>query len=210
MVNIPKTYIAQFLPKNPVIVEAGAHIGRDTKKMARLWPNSTIHAFEPIPELFISLQKKTAGLPNVHRYNCALSNKTGTALMYESGGRSTAVSSLLTPIAEQFVQPEAITTFTAIEVKTITLDDWARQHNINAVDFLWLDMQGYELAALQAAPELLKTVRVIHAEANRIPRYQGMPLYAELSAWLLEQGFIVQYELFARPEWGNALFVRKD
>lgn len=55
--NISKEYIAQFLPPNPIIIEAGAHIGRDTKKMARQWPNAHIHAFEPVPALFEILKK---------------------------------------------------------------------------------------------------------------------------------------------------------
>ena len=49
--------IKQFLPKNPVIVEAGAHIGRDTLKMHAIWPQATIHAFEPVPPLFKQLKK---------------------------------------------------------------------------------------------------------------------------------------------------------
>lgn len=42
----------EYLPSAPVIVEAGAHVGSDTQAMARRWRAATIHAFEPVPELF--------------------------------------------------------------------------------------------------------------------------------------------------------------
>ena len=32
------SYIAQFLPQNPIIIEAGAHRGTDTIAMSRHWP----------------------------------------------------------------------------------------------------------------------------------------------------------------------------
>ena len=36
----PKEYIASFLTKNPVIIEAGAHIGLDTVEMSKFWPKT--------------------------------------------------------------------------------------------------------------------------------------------------------------------------
>ena len=39
---LPKKYFLKFLPENPVILEAGAHKGKDTVEMARLWRGGTI------------------------------------------------------------------------------------------------------------------------------------------------------------------------
>jgi len=49
---IPKKYFRAFLPEKPVILEAGAHKGKDTVELAKIWPKGTIHAFEPVPTLF--------------------------------------------------------------------------------------------------------------------------------------------------------------
>lgn len=54
---IPKEIIGEYLPYNPVIIEAGAHIGIDTIEMHKLWPKSTIYAFEPMSDLFDRLKK---------------------------------------------------------------------------------------------------------------------------------------------------------
>ena len=43
-----KELIKQYLPINPVVIEAGAHIGTDTVEFSKIWPKGSIYAFEPI------------------------------------------------------------------------------------------------------------------------------------------------------------------
>jgi FkbM family methyltransferase len=203
--NISKKIIEYYLPPNPIIVEAGAHIGRDTRKMNIAWPTSTIHAFEPVPELFAILSHNVLPNSNIFCYPLALSNITGITTLFMSSGRSTATSSLLEP-TKQFRKSDTI--FTPIEIQTTTLDDWAQKYYINRVDCLWLDMQGAELLVLKASPTLLKTVSVIYTEVNFIQRYKGMPLYPEIKQWLIEQGFTIVHEACKSSDWGNILCVR--
>ncbi len=204
--HIPKSYIAQFLPSNPIILEAGAHIGRDTIKMAKEWPHATIHAFEPVPHLFEELKKNTTTVSNVHCYNVALSNQSGSATFYQSGGRSTATSSLLAP--KEYLKEHPTTTFEKIIVPTITLDDWAKCNRIIQVDFMWLDMQGAELLALQAGIDLLKTVKAIYCEVSFQERYENNPLAHTIKAWLAQQGFMSIKEDIQNKPWGNVLFIK--
>lgn len=57
--------LKQFLPGNPVIVEAGAFDGNDTAKMALQWPQGIIHAFEPLPEIYERLLKTLHNFPSL-------------------------------------------------------------------------------------------------------------------------------------------------
>ncbi len=202
--NISKQIIETYLPPNPVIVEAGAHIGRDTLKMIAAWPTCTIHAFEPVPELFSFLTANTKAHPTIICYPLALSTTTGTTTFFVSSGRSTATSSLLKPLENEHVR----TVFTPQMVQVITLDDWACRYNIKHVDALWLDMQGSELSVLQASPKMLKTVSVIHTEVNFSQRYENTPLYPEVTTWLTTQGFTIAHTIRNNEHWGNVLFVR--
>ena len=59
------------------------------------------------------------------------------------------------------------------------------------MDFLWLDIQGHELAALKAAPHLLSGVSAIHTEVFFKESYAEVPLYAEVRAFLQKEGFAV-------------------
>ncbi len=205
---ITKEEIQAYLPKNPIIIEAGAHIGRDTKKMAKRWPEGMIHAFEPIAHLYQELLKNTHDATNIITYNKALSNKSGTATIYISGDRSNAASSLLKP--QDYLTERPQVSFKQDTIETITLDEWAQINSINRVDFLWLDMQGNEYFALQGAFNTLKTVTAIYTEINITQRYKGHPLFEEYAQWLESHNFtLIKYEL-VRKTWGNALFVKKD
>lgn len=207
-ITISKAVIAQYLPANPIIVEAGAHLGRDTIKMIQQWPQATIHAFEPVPHLFEQLCAKTTEYPTITCYPEALGNSSGTTTLYVSSGRSTATSSLLIPYL--YAQEHPDTFFHPLSIPVITLDAWAQQNNISHIDFMWLDMQGSELAALQAGITVLVSVRVIHIEATHTERYKNNPLYPEVRNFLEQQGFCVIDEAFNDHGWGNVLFARSS
>lgn len=202
--NANKKYIEQFLPKNPVILEAGAHVGVDTVEMAHMWPGSTIYAFEPVPILYHQLVSATSNLSNVRCYELALGSQTGKAQFYVSSGTSNASSSLLKP-KDHLIQHPLVTFNETIEVKTQTLDEWAEHHGVDRIDFMWLDMQGYELTMLKASPKIMRTVSVIFLEVSREELYYGTSLFNEVNAWLTSQGFRYICEIYE-----NALYVRKN
>ena len=203
---IPKLRLRRFLPANPVVVDAGAHIGVDTVEMSWLWRKGRMFAFEPVPDLFAQLQANTRNRPNVQCIPLALGESAGESTMFVSTGASDASSSLLRPTGHLADLPE-VRFDQQITVRTITLDAWAQEQGIASVDLLWLDMQGYELAVMRASQRILKTVRAIHMEVSEHEQYAGAPLYDEVRQWLGEQGFQVQYEALHQGG-GNVLFVR--
>jgi len=201
--------IKNYLPENPVILDAGAHAGADTLKTREVWKGATIYAFEPMPTLFTQLKENTKNYPNIHCHQVALSDKTGRAKFYLSSGSSDCSHSLLAPKDHLKYHPDVFFERT-IEVQAMNLDEWAKQNNVEHIDFMWLDMQGAEMAMLKAAPEILKTVSVIYTEVNFYEVYAGCPKYPEYRAWLESQGFVVMYEDTKRwVDFGDVLFVRK-
>lgn len=205
--NIPLSYIALFLPDAPVVVDAGAHNGSETIPMSLLWPQGTIHAFEPVPAVFRQLQDNTKHLSNVHTYQTALAAENADFTMHVSSGGTDASSSLLAPKEHLIVNPHIVFE-KQITVTALTLDTWAGRNHCSQVDFLWLDMQGGELAALQAAPRVLATVQAIHLEVSTTELYENNPLYPEVRSWLETQGFVLAVDEIAHASGGNAFFVR--
>ena len=209
-------HIKPFLPDNPVIVEAGAFAGYDTVKMANLWPKGTLHAFEPVPELFDTLCKKTAPYNTIHCYPLALSDVTGTASFYiaekeHKPGVPTQAGSLRKP--KKRLEYSPIKFPRTITVKTVTLDDWAEKNKIDHIDLLWLDMQGHELSALQGGTALLKKVKAIHTEVGFIEGYKDQPHYDQVKKWLKNHGFDEIGRDFENQEnwfFGNALFAARS
>jgi FkbM family methyltransferase len=216
------TFVKQFLPPNPIIVEAGAYDGADTKLMAQLWPKGIIHSFEPVQENFEKLKTVVQRQKNVYCYPLALSNQNGVATFYVSEftsqpGIPSASGSLFAP-AEHLVHYNQVAFPRQVQVTTTTLDHWAKQYQIPKVDFFWLDMQGHELTALKSGLTLLKKAKLVYMEVELVKLYKDQPLYTEVKKWMEDNGF----ELIALdfdesccvgcPGWridGNALFKNK-
>jgi FkbM family methyltransferase len=204
---VSKFEIAKYLPSNPVIVEAGAHIGIDTVEMARLWEAATIHAFEPVPKVYSKLQDNVKRLKNVHTYEIALSDKTGVQEIFISGGRSDGSSSLLRPKEHLKTHPD-VTFNEVVKVQTLTLNDWMSLNRIKHIDFLWLDMQGMELSVMKASSEVIREVKVIYTEVSLIETYEAAASYSEIKRWLGRQGFHPEIEKFPWEDMGNVLFIK--
>jgi len=207
--TVSKKYISKFLNVSPIIVEAGAYIGTDTCEMAKLWPKSMIYAFEPVPELFEQLKKNTAEFPNIICYEMALGDKTGNSTLFQSSGDSDGSSSILEP-KEHLKHHPNVKFEKKIEVKAITLKDWMRSNNIEKIDFLWFDLQGYELNVMKESKDEISKVSVIYTEVSITENYFGTALYPELRTWLKSLGFLVKKEKIAWKDGGNVLFIKKQ
>lgn len=203
--------IARFIPQAPVIVEAGAHDGTNTLEMAEFWPNATIHAFEPVPSAVARVAERIGFLgPRVQCHPCGLGPYNGDIEMHLSGdgsAHSCQASSMLAPTAAQIEEFPMIQFGLRQTVPMRTLDSWAESNGVTRVDFMWLDMQGYELRALDGAQQVMLGTSAIHMEISNVRLYDGTPLYPEVKARLAEWGFRPAIEAFFRVA-GNVLFVR--
>ena len=176
--------VARYLPENPVILEAGAYDGSESIVMSNKWSAATIYTFEPVPSLYNKLVLKTQNFPRIHTYQLALSDKIGSAQFYLStapwvSNEVSQSSSLLAP-KDHLVHAPGVHFDNIINVLTTTIDAWAQEQKVNNIDLLWLDMQGYELQALKAAPKILKTVKAILTEVEFVEAYKDQPLYEEV------------------------------
>jgi FkbM family methyltransferase len=208
---IPERVIARFLPNDPVILEAGAHNGVNTVEMAEFWPGAQIHAFEPVPAAFTELEDRASKyLERIHCYALGLGSAKGKMGMHISGDGSAGScqsSSLLLPADEHHAEYSFVEFGKTITVDVRTIDDWADHNGIKRIDFMRLDMQGYELEALKGARSILDTTSVVQLEVSNIQLYQGAPLYPEVAHWMLHHGFRPAVKAVFRVG-GNVLFVR--
>ena len=206
--DISKISLLPRLPKNAVIVEVGGHVGNDTEEFALLFPEGTVHSFEPDPQNFLVHWKRTRWCTNVRQICAAVTDHAGVRLFHQSSGTYTASGSLLEPTAHLDLIPE-ITFPTEIPVPCLTLDDYCKELNISRIDLLWLDAQGAELLVLRGAKRMLSLTSFIYTEVSHLPLYAGGATYDVLKVELASLGFTVVEE-FLPEEWpyGNVLFSR--
>lgn len=186
--------IKKYLPKDPIILEAGAHMGFDTYGLAKMWPRAKVYAFEPVPELYSALVKRVGSMPNVKAFSLALGERNGSVEMYVSGGDSTGSSSILKPTAHLERFP-SVTFGNQIQVRLLRTEDWAKEQGVDRIDFIWLDMQGYEVNALKGMGSLLAKVSVIYTELCKDELYSGLVTRDEYIRHLSNIGF----ELMSTP-----------
>jgi len=190
------------------VVEAGAHFGSDTVRMAEMFPEGRIHAFEPVSFLHQVLEAQTRHFPNVRTHQLALAAHDGPAEFHVSEGNAGASSSLLNPNGHLAFHPSIKFTETMV-VNCSTLDGWAAREGVEKVDFAWLDMQGSEHSVLEASPKIFSTIKVLYTEVSLMEMYEGAPLYGNYRKWLESHGFEVVLEDLRWKDMGNVLLAKK-
>ena len=94
-----------------------------------------------------------------------------------------------------------------LPVQTVRLDDCPETRH---TDYLKLDIQGGELAALSGATELLSDALCVHIEVQFVPFYKDQPLFAELDQALRAAGFMLHRFLPIHSRVFQPLLVNDD
>lgn len=96
-------------------------------------------------------------------------------------------------------------------MKTVILDDFVKNENINKIDYMWLDMQGYESIVLKNSPNVLKMANFIHTETHNTENYEGNMLTPEYVDFLEKNGFALLFDgASSFTDGGDLTFVKKS
>jgi FkbM family methyltransferase len=150
---------------------------------------------------------------NVYSYQLALGDKDGTAIFYVSYANydpfNVFASSSLLPPKEHLQKASWVYFPRKIEVNVIGLDSWAEKVNIKKIDFLWLDMQGFELNMIKAS-HLAQNTNLIWMEVIFCEAYQGQYTFMDVLPWMTKHGFqliATDFDVDKPESWfGNCLF----
>lgn len=203
--------IAEYITHDsPVIIEAGTGNGEDILQYSGLYPKGRLFAFEPNLRQYKIVQGilSSHNRENVELYANALGERTGEIMKLHVSDRFNepwGSSSLLKPKDHLKNHPQ-ITFNETIDVKIVNLDDFILKKNISTIDFLELDLQGFEPVVLKAAPNTLKVTKILYTEVNLVEQYEGNMLYPEYKEFLLSAGFEVLREDIPWADGGNVVF----
>jgi FkbM family methyltransferase len=199
-----------------VALDVGSLDGEVTRRMLPLFPAARVFAFECNPDALGQCRAALAGLDRARLVERAVCDVDGDTVFHPIDGTRTrtphadgniGASSLYLASGdyphEQYVQG-------TICVPATRLDTWARGAGVDAVDVLWMDVQGAELRVLRGMGELLRTVRIIHTEVEFRSIYSGQALFPEVDGFLRAAGFVQRATMY-RDEWfGNLVYVRAE
>lgn len=179
--------ISNFRPKN--IFEIGANYGQDADFLKTRFglSNDDIYIFEPHPEICKEVKE-------MYKFNCfdfAVSDKNETVLFHAIDlSKNNGISSCK---AHMFNDEKL---YKNVEVRSIRMDYFILEHNIESIDFLKIDVEGLTYEVLSGFGEQLHKVKAMQIETEFMPVWSGQRTWEDVYNLLLLNNFqLVDYIL---------------
>jgi FkbM family methyltransferase len=158
------------LPKKPIVLDIGANLGLFSLSYAAMFEKAEIHCFEPIQFIYDYLKRNLESNPqlsrNVHAHNLGISNCTER-------------KQLSIPIPQQhdrYRNETDIRHYSVLghgekkfDAKFVALDRWVEDFQLTSIDFIKIDVEGYEYPVLEGASKSLLAFRpIVKFELNEL------------------------------------------
>jgi FkbM family methyltransferase len=167
------------------VIDVGANEGQFAKLMRKRLPGAAIYCFEPLPQPFAELSDWARSTRNVHVYNVALGETSGTVEMLLHADHSASSSLLATTPLSTELYP-----FTKnqqrIQAKVERLDavlggDSVR---VQAPYVVKLDVQGFEAPVIRGGRSVFSKAAACIVEISLDGLYEGQSTFREIFAEL--------------------------
>jgi FkbM family methyltransferase len=149
------------LKESPIIFDVGANKGQSIERYLKIFPDCTIHAFEPIKEEYLGIKKKFSDNKNIYINNVALGDRnedkslnvmirSGTSSFYDLNENTEWLK-----VRSKQYQTNTVDFKKNIEnVKVISLDNYCEEKKIEFIDLLKIDVQGHEEKVLEGTKKM--------------------------------------------------------
>jgi FkbM family methyltransferase len=178
-----------IIKKNPVIFDIGAHEGESIERFKKLFKNPIIHSFEPQLQSFKILRSKKEN-EKIFLNNFGLGSKKEKKELFINS--NTASSSYLN-IDNKDKFFKSVKTTKKELTKIDTFDNYFNNSKIDFVDFVKIDVQGFEEDVLRGAIKSLDKVKLIEVEIVFVNLYEKKSSFFKIESILNEYNF----ELFS-------------
>jgi FkbM family methyltransferase len=139
-----------------VVFDIGANTGVYALCTKSLNKEAKVFAFEPLKQMYKKLaENNVLNQFDVVCIEKALSDKTGTATIYETGTDHVAAASLNAENKAYGVLN------VETEISTITLDDFIEQNNIQSLDLIKLDVETFEPQVIEGFKKYLPILKPV-------------------------------------------------
>lgn len=198
-----------------LIYDVGANKGTMSEEYLSNFKNCEIHAFEPFPEFADIIKEKFKTNRNVFVNALGIADVSGELVF--NVNKSIDTSSFLHSKKTGLNSDKQVETLNSITVPVKTIEDYFNENNHARINLLKLDIQGYELKALQGAQNLLlgKRIDFIFLESYFIQQYVDQPTFFDISNFLISMDYCLQdlyHPIYGNGKiaWCDSLFVRND
>tara|TARA_B100000780_G_C20980347_1_gene391714 strand:- start:62 stop:823 length:762 start_codon:yes stop_codon:yes gene_type:complete len=186
------------LPENPVIFDVGGNRGQSIERFKKIFNNPIIHSFEPIKSEFDYMANRFSRENNIFLNNFALGDKIEdkefniTAKTATSSfNKITEGTKWLKHRSKQYKTTEKEYVVKIEKVKVTTLDHYCKNKNIQKIDLLKIDTQGYEDKVLEGSLNTIKSnhVGVVLTEIIFDQVYDKHFSFSDIEKYLIPNNF---------------------
>jgi FkbM family methyltransferase len=151
--------------QNLIFFDVGANRGDYSKELRSEFPQAEIFAFEPNPYAFETLAS-TLKSSSDHCYCLGLGSEAGCQTIYTY--RDEIDSQHASMYKDIFLDFHHAKELVDMEIQLTTIDEFCQKNSIRQIDFLKIDVEGYELDVLKGAKRMLEQhrIRIIQFEFN--------------------------------------------
>ncbi len=167
-----------------IVFDVGANIGQTAYGLVRYLPHAQIFCVEPVGPTLQRLKSRYAHYHNIQFVQLAFGSRREqrTIPLHKDSERNTLC-------AEQLQDANLTGEIETVTVETI--DNFCRDHAIDRIDILKMDVQGWELEALRGADIMLSrdAVQFVMAEVAFRRSEPDMQHFAELNDFMQARKF---------------------
>lgn len=183
----------------PIFFDIGMNHGQTIDKILKFYPNAQIHGFEPNKTCIDNLTKKYGEYENI------IVNPIGLGLRKESMNfHEYSWDSLSSFLKRTYGKSQIIRSY---ETEIDTLDNYCQNNEIEFIDFLKTDTEGFELNVLKGGEKMISTHKVhfILIELFFNQNYHGQSQVGDILNFLFSHNYsLVKFYDFSRTELGIA------
>lgn len=189
-------WVREELTNGMTVIDIGANLGYYVLlEASQIGPEGKIYAIEPNPITFEILQKNIQlnQLKNVESQCIAVAAEIGQVEMHiarQFNWTHLPHKNLDSDRAKDMLRWVRKT----VPVNTTTLDDFVQQHNIQCINFVRMDVEGYEIEVIKGGLRTLSAHRPLKISMEVHPFLTtDITLFVEMVANLYVLGFRVKY-----------------
>lgn len=198
------------------IFDVGAYDGSSVAWLHNAFPEATIYSFEPFGPSYDKLCARVAGNKSVVPIRMALGDVDGAATYHANSNALTGSLLPNAPTIELYAPTNMVRPKEVLVVEEARMDGFCSARQIDRIDVLKIDTQGFEARVLSGAGRMLNptSIRGVMLEMNFVDLYEGQASADRLMTMLHSSG----YRLFGFCgincsnengwHWADALFVK--
>lgn len=206
-----KTLVEKYNVHPKGVLHVGANVGEEAVQYEEQGIKNVVW-IEANPDIFKTLVMNVAGYGHKAFNFCAGDENKETVLhIANNAGQSSSVL----PLGTHARNHPSVKYTHDITVPMMRIDTFfsyvpnqSERYDLKDVDFLSMDIQGFELNALKGMGDLLSQFKWVYLEVNKEEVYKGNGLVGDVDKYLSRFGFKPKMEKYTSAKWGDKFYMK--